>query len=167
MKKLIYSSWLVFCAIMLVGIGSGRVYARLTGTNPGTDVHCVGISGAEICVDVSGNLIPTTNNDTTLGTSSLQFANAYLVDATISGDLTVADQLTVSGPVDLAIQTTTQLTLRSDSIGSVFLVQERVNGALVSNAYNVCVATAANIASYVYVSVSTSAQAVAGSACDD
>lgn len=86
MKKALF----LFSALLLLAISSGRVSARLTGTEPGTDVWCAGPSGAEICVDVSGNLIPTTNNDATLGTSALAFSSAYIYDLTISDDLVVA-----------------------------------------------------------------------------
>lgn len=68
----------------------------------------------------------------------------------------------------LPVATTSQLVLRSDAVGTTFLVKERVASALVSNAYNLCTSTAANIASFVYVAVSTgdaSAQGKNGQAC--
>ncbi len=164
MKKSLRLLALLGCAILVLGISTGKIYARVSGS--GSDSWCVGPSGAEICVDTSGNLLPTTDNDTTLGTSALRFATAYVLDLNVDDDLTVTDRLTADGGLDLAIQTTSQLVLRSDAIGTQFLVQERVAGALVSNAYNTCVSTAANIASYVYLDVSTSAAAIAGEACN-
>lgn len=73
-------------------------YARITGTQPtNADVACWGPDGSEICVDASGNVVPTTSNDTTIGTSSLLFSNIYSYDAALSDDLTVADDATVTG----------------------------------------------------------------------
>lgn len=76
--------------------------ARVTGTQPSRstpDTWCVGRSGAEVCVDYSGNLIPTTDNDTTLGTSSLRWATGYIVDLAVGDDLTVTGDLDVTGVV--------------------------------------------------------------------
>lgn len=71
--------------------------ARLTGgTTSDNDAGCWGVSGAEFCVDSSGNPIPTTDNDTTLGTSSLRFATVYTLDQTVSDDLTVSGDATVA-----------------------------------------------------------------------
>ena len=97
MKKYFKLSGLILTAALIVGIGTGRVFARLTGTNPGTDAVCWGISGAEVCVDVSGNLIPTTDGGTTMGTAALRWATVYTYDMDLSDDLTVADDLTVTG----------------------------------------------------------------------
>lgn len=105
MKKYLNLAGLLVCAALILGIGSGTVFARLTGTEPGTDIWCVGPSGAEVCVDVSGNLIPTTDNDTTVGSTSLRFAtvNAYDLaagdDLTVADDATVSDDLTVTGDI--------------------------------------------------------------------
>ncbi len=96
MKKYLNLAGLLVCAALILGFGSGRVFARLTGTDPGTDVQCLGVSGAEVCIDVSGNLLPTTDNDTTLGTSSLRWATAYIMDITVGDDLTVTDDATVT-----------------------------------------------------------------------
>ena len=97
MKKSLHLVAILCTMTLLLGLGTGRVFARLTGTEPGTDVHCVGVSGAEVCVDVSGNFLPTTDNDTTLGTSSLRWATAYVLDVVVGDDLTVADDSTVTG----------------------------------------------------------------------
>lgn len=96
MKKLLNLAGLILVATLILGVSTGRIYARLTGTNPGTDVWCVGVSGAEVCVDTSGNFIPTTDNDTTLGTSSLRWATIHAYDLTLADDLTVTDDATVT-----------------------------------------------------------------------
>lgn len=92
----------LLCAAIIGGILSGRVYARLTGTDPGTDIWCMGPSGAEVCVDVDGDFYPTTDNDTTLGTSTLRWATIHALDMTVGDDLTVTDDLTVDGDALLA-----------------------------------------------------------------
>ncbi len=79
------------------------VYARLTGTNPtgaSADVACWGPKGKEICVDSSGNIIPTTTATQNLGSASLTF-NAMNVSgtATLSGADTISGTATLSGPI--------------------------------------------------------------------
>ncbi len=137
------------------------VQARLVGTNPGTDIECHGgtpnQAANELCHDASGNFIPTTTNTQALGASSLVFSGLYLGSTGLVNS---------TGGLGLAVKTTDQIILRVDPIGTEFLIQERVNGALVSNAYNKCVSTAAAVASYVYLSVSTQALAIAGQACN-
>lgn len=96
MKKSLKLAGLLLAAVLVLGISQGRVFARITGTEPGTDIWCVGPSGAEVCVDVSGNLLPTTDNDATLGTSSLRFSGIFAYDLTLSDDLSVADDATIT-----------------------------------------------------------------------
>lgn len=75
-------------ALMLLSTTIRKVDARLT--SPGSsdaDVWCVGIDGAEVCVDSSGNLIPTTASDTTLGTASLPWSVVYA--GNVVGDLSL------------------------------------------------------------------------------
>lgn len=106
MKKYLSLAGLILCTALILGVSSGHVYARLTGTEPGTDQWCMGISGAEVCVDASGNLIPTTDNDTTLGTSALRFATAYIMDITVGDDLTVTGNLAVTSASTFAAAST-------------------------------------------------------------
>lgn len=94
--------------IVALGMFSGRVsFGRVT-TAASDDIWCVGPSGAEVCVDASGDLLPTTDNDTTLGTSSLRWSDVQTLDitvgddATISGDLTLTGALAMSGLQNLA-----------------------------------------------------------------
>ncbi len=83
-----------------------------------------------------------------------------------AGVVTVTGVIT-SGPLQLATLTTTQLSLRADPDGSTFWAQESVGGVLVTNTYNLCRSSAPALASYVYIAVSTSAQAVVGAACSN
>lgn len=96
MKKAWQGLGLLALALGLLVV-TGRVsFARIT-TADNTDAWCVGISGSEVCVDSSGNFVPTTDNDTTLGTSSLTWAGIYTQDLTVSDDLTVTDNMSVAG----------------------------------------------------------------------
>jgi hypothetical protein len=104
MKNLRALSAVILFAIAGVFLAFQTGYARLTsGTTSDNDQWCMGVSGAEICVDSSGNLIPTTASDTTVGTSALPFATVYTDDLTTGDDLTVTDDLTVSGDATVAL----------------------------------------------------------------
>lgn len=122
MKKSLHVAAMLCTLTLLLGLGTGRVFARLTGTEPGTDIHCVGPSGAEVCVDVSGNFLPTTDNDTTLGTSALRFATVYAYDLAASDDLTVTDDATVSD----------DLTVTGDSFKTMVATVTVTAGATIS-----------------------------------
>ena len=128
MKKTLYLASTLFCALLLVGIGSGRVYARLTGS--GTDAWCVGASGAEVCVDSSGNLVPTTDNDGDLGTSALRFKNRYVAGtvsipaSSIDTDKLAADAVTTTKLINGAVDTAK---LAADSVTTAKLLDGAVN----------------------------------------
>jgi hypothetical protein len=75
----------------------GELMARITGTQPtSADIACWGPDGAEVCVDASGNVVPTTDNDTTLGSSTLRWATVNALDLAAADDLTVTDDATIS-----------------------------------------------------------------------
>lgn len=87
--------------------------ARITGTPPAAsspDAFCVGASGAEVCVDASGNLIPTTDDDTDLGTTTLEWKNAYF-DGTVT-----TDALTVDATLSLPSGSVTTAMLGSQAV---------------------------------------------------
>jgi len=105
MKKPLY---LIF-AVLVAALGYNLVSARLTGTDPGTDIFCVGPSGAEICVDASGNLIPTTDSDTTVGTSSLRFATVYADTVDAGTTLTMPDSTVTTAKLASDAVTTAKL----------------------------------------------------------
>ena len=106
-----------FAAALIV---AAPAQARVTGTIPSTstapDTVCWGRSGAEVCVDYNGNLLPTTDNDTTLGTSSLRWATAYILDITVGDDLTVTDDATITG--DLSVSGLTVYPATTYTIGA-------------------------------------------------
>ncbi len=71
---------------LLIVLTSSVAQARLTGTNPtgaSADVDCQGKKSAEQCTDYLGNIIPTTANAQTLGTSALPWSNIYLSNGAI------------------------------------------------------------------------------------
>lgn len=139
---------LLAIGFVLAGLYSISHYgaeARLTGTNPtgsSADAWCVGKTSSEACVDSSGNVIPTTNNSATLGTSALQWATVN-ADDIVSGN-TTASRLHV--PSAVAITTTALLSVVTND-GDVFFTY---GSGLAANVHNyVCIstggATAANV----------------------
>lgn len=78
----------------------GNVYARQTGaTSSDNDAACWGAAASEVCIDSSGNVIPTTDDNADLGTSSLEWQDAYF-DGTVTTDaLTNSGTTTMSGNV--------------------------------------------------------------------
>ena len=112
------------------------------------------ITGCEIAADFNGNLVPTVTNVQTLGSSTLYWSNVYATNVTSSYNT-------------LGIQTTNQAMLDVYPVGAEYLIEERVGGSLVTNSYNLAVSTANNVASCVYVAVSTSAAAKAGAPCSN
>lgn len=69
---------LLFLSVAVLGIIAGSVYSRLTGNTQANDIFCVGPAGKEVCLDGSGNLVPTTTNASDLGSSSLYWKDLYL-----------------------------------------------------------------------------------------
>lgn len=86
MKKITILASLVVAILGIAIINENVSFARLTSNSDSRDVWCVGVSGAEVCVDSSGNFIPTTDDVSDLGTSSLQFQDGYF-DGTVYADV--------------------------------------------------------------------------------
>lgn len=134
MKKIItLSAFLV--AIVALGLVTEKItFARLTVDASSRDAWCVGIAGAEVCVDSSGNFIPTTTNVSSLGTSSLKFKNIYS-----------------AGQIGLqSVSSTTLASITPIAIGAM----------IYNSSYkSVCVSTSTSIGSFVFIS----SQAISGS----
>jgi hypothetical protein len=102
--------------ILAVAVLVPASFARITNQGAtDADIWCVGPDGAEVCVDSSGNLIPTTDDDTDLGTSSLKWQDMY-IDGTA-----YIDNVSVTGGIlnsDLAssVQNTADTTITSAQI---------------------------------------------------
>lgn len=98
-------------SVLLALALSVPVHARITGTQPtNADIWCSGPSGAEVCVDASGNVVPTTDNDTTSGSTSLRWSSVNAYDFAASDDMTIADDLTVTGDIFNAVASTITVT---------------------------------------------------------
>lgn len=124
MKKLNFAG-LLMAAILFLGISQSQVFARLTGTDPGSDIWCAGPSGAEICVNAAGDVIPTTTNDTDLGTSTLLWNEIHLTaggltDSSVAtGDL--ADSAVTTPKVSAAAITSAKIldaAVTTDKLGT-------------------------------------------------
>lgn len=102
MKKSWQLLGLALVSLVLLSQVKMSAVARVTAQIINTDIWAVGPSGAEVAVDSSGNFLPTTDNDATLGTSALRWATAYVMDVTVGDDLTVTDAATFSGRMNFA-----------------------------------------------------------------
>ena len=90
--------WLLAaCLIAAAGLfwSGPPAQARVTGTSVPTpaDIWCVGESGREVCVDGNGAFYPTTDNDVSVGTTSLRWSDIR------SYDMTLTDEMTANGKV--------------------------------------------------------------------
>ncbi len=119
--------------LALILMLAGGAWARISTPYTGDDAWCVGDNGTEVCVDSSGNLLPTTSNDTTLGTSSYLWSAVYAYDLALSDDLTVSDDalisddLTVNGKLlvdnDTASDTSIRILGASSQTADLFLAE--------------------------------------------
>lgn len=103
-------------------------FARVTSQGASdADIWCVGPDGAEVCVDSSGNLIPTTDDDADLGTSSLQWQDIYIDgtadvdDLTVSGTATIAD-ISVTGGILAGDLASSVMNIKDTTITSTQLI---------------------------------------------
>ncbi len=97
----------VVALALVLAFGASALFARVTPPAPARtapDTWCVGRVGAEVCVDYSGNLVPTSDDDTTLGTSSLSWSSAYIDDMVVGS--TVTDSANFNGLVGLGFHAT-------------------------------------------------------------
>lgn len=123
MKKSWQLLGLVLVALVCLSQVKMSALARVTAQVVNTDIFAVGPSGAEVAIDVDGNLLATTDNDATLGTEALRWAAIYVLDATFGDDVSVAGDLTVTTaivPPLTSLQTITAAgTIAGDSCGGV------------------------------------------------
>ena len=107
MKKL-------FLAVAVLLVGS-FAWSRVTSQGAtDRDAWCAGPSGAEVCVDSSGNIIPTTSNDASCGSSSLRWSNLYTTLLNVSGAMTQTGALSCASTLDVNGATTLNSTLDVD-----------------------------------------------------
>lgn len=94
MKNAFKFCGLLLASVLILGISSGRIYARVGGGGSSAESWCNGPASYEVCVD-AGNLFPTTDNTQTLGTASLRWATVNAFDLTAADDLTVTDDASI------------------------------------------------------------------------
>ena len=162
MKKIFGLSAVLFSILAIAILSNTVTFARITNSSGERDTWCVGVSGAEICVDASGNIVPTTNNAADLGTSSLQFKNGYF-DGTVYADA-------ISNDGAYAGTTATfsgQVMLQSVSSTTIATLVPGAAGALVYNntRFAVCVGTATTAGSWIFQS--TNPITTAGVSCKE
>lgn len=79
-----HSSRSILAALLVVLASPALARITAPGAND-ADIWCAGPTSFEDCVDKVGNLIPTTDNTQTSGTSALRWSNVYGVSFTGSG----------------------------------------------------------------------------------
>lgn len=131
MKKLTIFSAAIFAFLAFALLTEKISFARITSSAIDRDVWCVGVSGSEVCVDSSGNFIPTTNNAADLGTSSLKFKNLYLSGTAAAGPITgttlglsstlsVGGQAVFNGTANHVSTISTRGVISADSLNLIF-----------------------------------------------
>lgn len=157
MRKAFNLFWLSLCAVVVVGVWSGRIHARLTGTDPGTDIFCVGPSGAEMCVSSTGSLVPTTTNVSSLGTSSLKFKDANLAgNASIGGTMAVTGASTFGAALQPMVQTSYQIARLTPAASGYIIVN--------TTRKTICISTGTGVGAWVFISTQA-ADVTADSQC--
>jgi hypothetical protein len=87
--------------LLLFSVFLGNSYARISPNYDTDDAHCAGQVGKEVCIDVDGNLLNTTDNAGDLGTSTYEWKDAYF-DGTVTTDgLSVTGTYTHTGALNV------------------------------------------------------------------
>ena len=136
MKK-IAQSFLALAALVVLSTVSRAVWDSTLGNMPSTYPLCWGLaSNACIYGSTVSNFVRiqtggidalTVNSSQAVGIPgnlSVTGTTTMTGAATLAGNVTISGNESVSGYQQLAVQTTTQLALRSDPVGATFLVQE-------------------------------------------
>lgn len=145
-------SWALCALVGMIGISFSILsHARITGTQPtNADAWCAGPSGAEVCVDSSGNVVPTTTDDASSGSSSYRWSNVFTTLLNVSGASTLtgalgATTITAStsfrGPIPTVQTVGEGGTVSADACGGVKTIT--TNGAYTTDTTNSITAPAA------------------------
>ena len=146
--KIFKMAGLIACLALFVIIAERAIHARITGTQPTVaDIACWGPDGAEGCLDSSGNFVPTTDNDTTLGSSTLRWSDVRAFDATFADDVAVTGNLTIGADFQPFIRTSTQLQTLVPSASGYIVVN--ITEAMV------CMSTGTGAGAWIAMSTST------------
>ena len=93
MKKFWQFAGLLAMMTVVVILSNEVAFSRSTGVQPsGGDVFCTGGGTNEVCIDSSGNVLPTTTTGGDLGTAAFPWGAIYS-----SGSVSLAAGATVSG----------------------------------------------------------------------
>lgn len=165
MKKIQVAGFALVGIALLLGVLTGRVYARISGSYVNTDAACFGAKNFEVCVDVSGNLLPTsTTNSQTLGTSGLPWTTAFITTLTNGGNATVGGNLSVTGTTTLSSTVTASapIGLFIGTGAQIAALAPSTTGQIMYNSdrKTVCVSTGVLAGAWVFMSTSTTTGAV-------
>lgn len=159
MTRIFKYAWLALAVAFMVVLATvHKGHARITGANPvgnQSDTWCVGKSADEVCVDASGNFVPTTTSTATLGTSGLQWQSLWVNGTATLGTASVGTVTSSTVTASLALQlpsvsSTTLKTITFAQAGLVFYVVDST-GAF----WSTCVTTGTTTPGQVVESSST------------
>jgi hypothetical protein len=158
MKKIVFLILAIFTIVGIEMAINQNLFARVTSSAQDSDIACWGPSGAEVCVDSSGNLIPTTDDDTDLGTSTLQWQDGYF-DGTVYADVISNDgaYTGTSGAFSTVLTAGTHFGLPSVSSTALVALDPEQAGDMIWNStrLTVCVSTSAAVRSWMKISTGT------------
>lgn len=137
MKKAGQLAALLFAAVAFWALNPHIVRARQIGTNPtgaSADQWCVGgrirgntsLATTEVCVDSSGNVIPTTTGVATLGTASLAWLQGWITT------LTATTVTTANLTATYTAATSTGTVINSAASPTADILEVQINGSTVA-----------------------------------
>lgn len=152
MKKIGILAIISIFLLAVFGLFESGIFARLTGNTPSApDAFCVGQSGSEVCVDSSGNVIPTTNNDADLGTPSLKWKDLYVSGTSYmssisgSGVISGISITATSGNIGFYPRTLTQINaITPTAVGQAYYCSDCTNSA-------VCISSGTGLGAFVQI----------------
>ena len=122
----------VFVFIFIFALLLGRqAIARITAETTFDDAWCVGDDAKEVCVDNAGNLVPTTDNNASLGATSLRWTKVNATSMTVT-ELDCTDCVD-SANIEAGAVTTAKL-----SSGSVTTIKLDGGGGITTSGAALC-----------------------------
>lgn len=118
------------CAALCLALLACFSWARISGTNAGTDIWCVGPSTAEVCVDSSGYFLATTDDNQALGSTALRWAAATFGTGTITSYGEMFFKVSASDVAGVYLSTTSLATFQAGTAAGGFFGLDASNGLL-------------------------------------
>lgn len=117
-------------AIAILLFLSPVAFARVdTQSSTDADTFCSGPADKEVCFDKNGNVVPTTDNNQSLGTTGLTWSSIYSSGADIDGDVTIRGGLnfTRGAAAYLGTSDNYNLTFQTNGVGNRMVIDTSGN----------------------------------------